>query len=198
MGNCERPDVLSEIAERNAECGSGGHNGTIADRAYALTLALVRVQWRFIFIRSLAVACPYFMPTERIDDGAWIHPARLPLGGGWTGICTAPGHENETPSPEQVRDCCNLGYAQACTFRPPKPDCDSVRFGVAGDSADAVIVCYVCEKRHLPAEHGTLEYNKANGWSRVHPDRRIQKMAECYLAAYFLRKTVATATAAAS
>jgi hypothetical protein len=149
--------------------------------------------------RELRVACPYFMPSERTNDGGWIHPSRLPLGGGWTGHCTAPGHEGQTPSEQQVRDGCNLGYASACPFRPAEPKYDSVRFAVMRDTEDRVVVCYTCEKAHLPADHGKLEYAKASGrWAEVHHDGRIQKMAECYLASYFTRKDSGIRCAVAS
>jgi len=144
------------------------------------------------------LACPYFLPTEKTDDGGWIHPSRLPLGGGWNGQCTAPGHEGEVPSDQQIHDCCNLGYASACAFRPVERDFDSVRFAVLRDTNERVVICYVCERDHQPAKHGSLEYEKAGGHWQPHPDPRIQKMAECYLTSYLLRKTTAVAVAAAS
>ena len=60
------------------------------------------------------MACPFFMPTHKYEDGTWLHPFRLPLGGGWKGYCTAPGREGEVPSPEQLHHACNLGYARSC------------------------------------------------------------------------------------
>jgi hypothetical protein len=147
---------------------------------------------------GVPMACRYFMPTERLDDSAWIHPSRLPLAAGWTGQCTAPGHEGEIPSEQQVRDCCNLGYAKACSFRPADRDYDSVRFGVMRDSDDFVLVRYVCERDHVPADHGTLEYSKVSGWLRSHSDARIQKMADCYVTSYFARRIPVTTAAVAS
>jgi hypothetical protein len=50
----------------------------------------------------------------------------------------------------------------------------------------------VREKNHGPIEHGRLEYDHALArWNSSHPDARVQRMAECYLEAYLLRKTVA-------
>lgn len=144
------------------------------------------------------MACPYFLPTERTDDSAWVYPSRLPLGGGWNGRCTAPGHENEVPSTEQVRDCCNLGYATACAFRPLQREYDSIRFAIVRETEECVLVCYACEKDHLPASHGTLPYDKLTAQWQRHPDPRIQKMAECYLASYLLRKTTTVVQPAAS
>ncbi len=144
------------------------------------------------------MACPYFMPMERLDDGAWMHPARLPLGAGWTGHCTAPGHEGETPSGQQIRDCCNLGYASTCSFRPGNCLFDSIRFAVMRESDELVVICYACEKNHRPGGAGRLEYERGRGWLQPHPDTRIQKMAECYLESYFLRKTGAILPSTAS
>jgi hypothetical protein len=144
------------------------------------------------------VACPYFMPTEKIEDAAWIHPTRLPLGSGWTGHCTAPGHEGELPCDQQIRECCNLGYASSCGFRPVETDYDSVRFAVIRETDDHLTLCYVREKNHLPADHGTLEYDKRSPYLQPHSDPRVRRMAECYLASYFLRKGNATTTAVAS
>jgi len=135
------------------------------------------------------------MPTERTDDLAWIHPSRLPLGTGWTGHCTAPGHEGEVPSDHQIRDCCNLGYASACPFRPVEREFDSIRFAILRETDQHIMVCYVLEKDHLPAQHGTLAYDKASACLQSHPDPRLHKMAECYLASYFLRKGTVLTTA---
>ena len=64
-----------------------------------------------------------------------------------------------------------------------------MRFSVARDCEEGILLWYVYESSHRPTEHGTLEYNAANAtWTRPHGDARIQKMAECYLDSY-LRKT---------
>jgi len=133
------------------------------------------------------------MPVKRMDDGGWMHPARLPLGGGWSGHCTAPGHEGALPEEQQLRDCCNLGYAHACSFRPAEPQYDSIRFGVTREIDERVVVCYVFEKQHQPGEHGIIEFSRTSGWVHPHPDQRVQKMAECYLDSYLMRKNAAVA-----
>src|SRR6266851_3660207 len=72
-----------------------------------------RVQWpssRHEGDRPLA--CPFFLPSEKFDDGGWLHPSRLPLGDGWRGVCTAssqaapvPVNEHHPPQdPRPVRD----------------------------------------------------------------------------------------------
>jgi hypothetical protein len=128
------------------------------------------------------MACPYFLPQERIENPPWPHPSRLPLGDGWTGYCTAPGHEGARPSDDELREGCNLGYARACPRLPRQRSSDAVRFSLARDRDRKLSVQFVCEIAHAPGEHGMLEFDAAAGrWSSVHVDARIQKMAECYL-----------------
>lgn len=141
------------------------------------------------------MACPFFMPIEKFENGEWPHVARLPLGCGWSGHCTAPGHENETPSQEELRDFCNLGYAEKCSRLPQERAWDSVRFSArtlaagCNGSGDRIQVRYVCERSHLPAEHGFLECDAVEGsWLKRHKDGRIQRMAECFLASYMERR----------
>ena len=135
------------------------------------------------------MACPFFVPTSKFEDGGWIHPSRLPLGGGWRGTCSAPGHEGVTPSDTELRNDCNMGYATACHRLPQNRDCDSVRFSVARESGDRVTFCFVREAAHRPAGHGSLEYDlRANQWMTAHDDERVRRLAESYLQSYLLRK----------
>ena len=144
------------------------------------------------------MACPFFMPTQKFDGGTWVHPSRLPLGFGWRGMCTASGAEEIVPTDDQLRDSCNLGYARNCPYLPAERAWDAVRFAVARDCDTRIVLSYVCEAGHRPAEHGVLEYEIAQGnWIRSHRDPRIQKMAECYLLSY-TNKTRAAAAASMS
>ena len=141
------------------------------------------------------MACPYFMPLERLENGSWPHPERLPLGGGWTGHCTAPQHENEIPPQHIVEAFCNLGYATSCPWAPAERPWDAVRFAISAPQkagrqdrregehrSRSIRIVYVCERNHLPAEHGELEFNLQKSiWLTPHPDMRLQKMAECFL-----------------
>jgi hypothetical protein len=137
------------------------------------------------------VACPFFMPTSRLDDGGWLHPSRLPLGGGWQGQCSAPGHEGAEPTTDELREC-NLGYAVTCRRLPKDRSCDAVRFSVAQDRGGHLLVWFVCERGHQPAGHGTLQYDLVlRQWTSTHPDPRIQKMADCYLQTYLLSRVPA-------
>jgi hypothetical protein len=163
------------------------------------------------------MACPYFMPVEKLEGGAWPHPSRLPLRCGWTGHCTAPGHEGEVPSREALEEFCNLGYAESCTRLPRDRAWDAVRFAVtvehAGTSGsrnaapgiseiitDRVIhVEYVCELQHRPKDHGRLEFDgRAMHWVRKHSDVRVQKMAECFLETYLMTRKVQAGNESAS
>ena len=135
------------------------------------------------------MACPFFVPTSKLEDGGWLHPSRLPLGGGWTGYCSAPGHEGAVPSNEELRELCNLGYAAGCPRLPEERSSDAVRFSIARDRGAQLLLWFVCESGHRPAGHGTLEYDLSlNQWISSHTDPRIQKMAECYLQSYLLRR----------
>jgi hypothetical protein len=130
------------------------------------------------------LACPFFMPTRKYEDGAWTHPARLPLGSGWRGHCTAPGHEGEIPEDDRLRDHCNLGYV-SCPNSPPGRVWDSIRFAVVRECEQQLTLRYVCERNHRPAEHGCLEYDNGLGrWLSSHSDVRIQQMANCYVQSY--------------
>lgn len=144
------------------------------------------------------LACPFFMPTRKFEGGGWLHPSRLPLGAGWRGVCTASAFEQTVPTDDQVRECCNLGYASNCPHLPAQRAWDAVRFAVARDSKERIVLWYVCEMGHHPAEHGVLEYETGpSRWTLRHRDSRVQKMAECYLECY-MERTRAGAAAATS
>lgn len=132
------------------------------------------------------------MPLQKLA-GAWLHPARLPLGGGWDGHCSAPGHEGTQPSGDELQQFCNLGYAAKCSRLPAQREWDALRFSVARDQGSRLILWFVCEVRHRPAQHGTVEYDVDSGsWISRHPDTRVQKMLECYVLSYVDRKLQAT------
>jgi hypothetical protein len=147
------------------------------------------------------LACPFFMPVARLENGSWPHPARLPLGGGWCGHCTAPGHDGELPPQDVLEAFCNLGYASSCGWSPRERLWDAVRFAVSApresarheprdvDAARILLLRYVCERDHRPVEHGDLEFDLAQAtWLRRHDDARIQRMAECFLESYLKKK----------
>lgn len=149
------------------------------------------------------MACPYFMPLARLENGKWPHPARLPLGCGWSGHCTAPGHEGETPTQDILEAFCNLGYTSSCGWAPQQRARDAVRFAVSvpggannadrNSSADSkcsrIHILYVCERDHRPVELGNMTFDLVTtAWVQRHDDARIQRMAECFLESYLKRK----------
>jgi hypothetical protein len=138
------------------------------------------------------LACPFFIPTERADDLALPHPARLPLGAAWRGRCAAPGHEEATPTDRQL-EACNLGYAKSCPRLPQERTCDAVRFAVANDSGEAISLCFVLESDYLPAGQGLLEYDRSlKIWTVQHPELRTQRLAESFLQSYLERQSLAS------
>ena len=133
------------------------------------------------------MACPFFSPTERAENIALSHPARLPLGAAWRGRCKAPG-SGLLQLGEAELEACNLGYAHACPRLPEERIADAVRFGVARRSAEKLVIHFVLERSHLPAGHGTLEYDRTlNQWICPQFDSRIQHLAECFLQSYLER-----------
>jgi hypothetical protein len=141
------------------------------------------------------MACPYFIPTEKFIEGTWPHPSRLPLGGGWRGLCTASSDEHVVPSDHELRELCNLGYAAGCQRLPNPRRFDAVRFSAARDRDDRIQICCVLETAHRPGAQRMLEYDSAaTRWALAHPDPRIQAMAACYLESYFERRQNGRAT----
>ena len=134
------------------------------------------------------MACPYFVPREILNDGSWLHPARLPLGAGFTGHCCA-ADEIKTPSDSDLHQFCNLGNATTCPQLPPRRDWDAVRFSVARANLNRIVLCYVCELAYAPIEHGKLTFCRAeNRWITPHADLRVQRLAECFLKTYRARQ----------
>src|SRR3981081_4305056 len=150
------------------------------------------------------MACPFFMPVEKLENGAWPHPARLPLGGGLAGRCQGPGQDREVPVTRALEEFCNLGYAARCGSLPPDRAWDAVRFAVTGGAQTKggqgrpgndgkrnhphlthrlpnliVQLRYVCERDHQPVEDGKLEFDAGGArWVRRHAAERGKKMEE--------------------
>jgi len=135
------------------------------------------------------LACPFFMPTQRSEDASWLHPHRLPLGGPFDGHCCAPGHESTPLRPEDVKEC-NLGYAASCARLPQERTSDAVRFGIVRESGAQIVLRVVYEKNYRPAGDGILEFDlQQDSWITPHSTPQIQKMAECYLKSYRVRRS---------
>jgi hypothetical protein len=140
------------------------------------------------------MSCPYFVPTEILAGAQWPHRARLPLGDGWTGhCCAAEGSPSpESPTEDELRDFCNLGYAlqyqRKCTRCPQSRDWDAIRVGVVGENGAIVQLDYVCERDFAPVEHGVLTFDRAaSQWMSRHSDQRVQLKAEAYLRVWMER-----------
>jgi hypothetical protein len=141
------------------------------------------------------MACPYFIPTEKFANGLWPHPSRLPLGDGWRGLCTASSDQRITPSDDELREFCNLGYAAHCPRLPHPRRFDAVRLSVARDRDQRIEICCVLETAHRPGAQRMLEYDAAaRHWLVAHPDPRIQAMAACYLESYLQRRQPAASS----
>ena len=107
------------------------------------------------------------------------------------GLATVPhlGTKARNQRMRKLRELCNLGYAAACPRLPEDRTSDAVRFSIARDHGARLSLWFVYESGHCPAGHGTLEYDLSSGqWISSHTDPRIQKMAECYLQSYLLRR----------
>jgi hypothetical protein len=133
------------------------------------------------------VACPFFYPTEKSEAIAWSFPRRLPLGAGFCGTCRAGEHE-VTPADSQLKDFCNLGYAQSCAHLPEERRADCLRFAIAEDEGERIRLHFIYERNHAPVEHGFLEYDWVSlRWSHALDDACAQRQAECYLESYLER-----------
>lgn len=142
----------------------------------------------FVATIAFAVACPFFHPTIRHDAELWPFRRRLPLGDGFQGHCTAPGHEGEIPDDLTLGESCNLGYAR-CPRLPQQREADAVHFSVATDRDGIVALHWVMVKNHALASSGQLRFDRGcSCWLELHPNSVVQRMAQCYLEAYLGRR----------
>jgi len=108
-------------------------------------------------------------------------------------MCCTTGQEF-APDDATLRDFCNLGHAGTCSRLPAERLADSVRFTVAQDEGNEILLDYVYDRAHAPAGHGTLKYDCASRrWKATLDDACVQRQAECYLAVYLERKRGAAA-----
>jgi hypothetical protein len=134
------------------------------------------------------LACPFFLPERRFESD-WPFPQRLPLGAGWSGICTAPGQDGDRPAEEELKSGCNMGYARECSRLPADRQADAVRFVLGEECGGVLHVRFACERSYLPVAHGELLYEKATAtWRLKHEDARVQRMAECYVEVQLARR----------
>ena len=99
--------------------------------------------------------------------------------------------KQSTPAEMDLKEFCNLGYAQQCEKLPAHRRADSVRFSVANDARSLIRLNYSCELNHAPVEHGVLDYDcEARSWQVAHQDACIQRQAECYVETYLERTRI--------
>lgn len=133
------------------------------------------------------MACPFFFPEERHEAELWAFRARLPLGDGFRGRCMAPGCDGRAASDDELKDFCNVGYAQGCACRPHEREADAVHFAAVENGSVRVRFAFV--KDQAPAGHGVLEFDaEARKWMSTHPSATVQRMAECYVEAWLKRR----------
>jgi hypothetical protein len=136
------------------------------------------------------VACPFFLPSRRLEAAGWVRPPRLPLGDSYAGACHAHPAEIAEPPEARQRELCNCGYARGrCERFPGDSAADAVRFSVSGDQGGLIRLVYIVEKDHVPAEHGTLEYTIAEthlGGPRI--SELLAAQARAFLESYLGRR----------
>ncbi len=132
------------------------------------------------------MACPYFCPTTPIQERWWPHPLRLPLGGGYRGLCAADPAGDATPSERALQQWCNLGYARGhCARFPPGAGPDAVRFGLSDGGDGLLAVDYALEQGHLPHQHGRLEFDtRRRAFLAAPAGRLLRRQAEAYMESY--------------
>ena len=92
------------------------------------------------------------------------------------------------PSHSELKDFCNLGYAQNCSHLPAERRADCLRFAVAEDKGERIRLHFIYERIHVPVEHGFVEYDwVALRWNHALDDACAQRQAECYLESYLER-----------
>ena len=70
---------------------------------------------------------------------------------------------------------------------------DAVRFSVLRDRDGQIAIGYVAELNYLPREHGSLQYDSLlKRWLSLHPEERVQALAECFLQSYLEKRSQAS------
>jgi hypothetical protein len=137
--------------------------------------------------------CPYFQPHQPDSTGGGTRSSMLPLGDFWSGHCRAGSAELFQPDPSTQYRLCNLGYARdTCGRFPAGGGPDAVRFHIAGDDGDAILVAWVTERDHFPFAHGSFAWSRQSGdFFRPLVDEHLAGQAFAYVASYRRRKAEA-------
>jgi hypothetical protein len=140
------------------------------------------------------VACPYFYPVARIDDGAWIQPPRLPLGGPYSGFCRAADGDPFEPGESALRECCNIGYARGrCARFPVQAGVDALRFSIEADTDNIIEIVFVREREWSPTGYGRAQWRTGTVTCDEGLDPLIERQMEVFVANYLTRKRGAAA-----
>jgi len=144
------------------------------------------------------VACPFFMPMTRMDQGPWSPAPRMPLGDPYRGACHVRPAEIFEPPEISQRDLCNCGYARGrCANFPDDSAADAVRFSITGDAGARVQLVYIIERNHAPAEFGSLAYAVDEArFVEAHPSELLSAQARAFVESYLMRRLVPLATSA--
>ena len=138
-----------------------------------------------------AMACPYFFPVARLENGPWIVPPRLPLGDAYAGECRAGASAFE-PDEMHARQVCNSGYGRGCCDRFPETGpTDALRFHVAEDAGALLRIQYVFETAHWPGEHGLLECAADSPEVRGTEDAILRRQARAFADSYLRLRELA-------
>jgi len=131
------------------------------------------------------VACPHFEPIKHRADAGKL----LPLRDFWFGVCHAEGASFE-PDERVLNECCNMGYARGkCVRFPQAAGPDAVRFAIARDSDQRILVSFAVERDHRPHSQGSLEFSRTAGkFLAPDSDPMIEKQAGAYVASYLRRR----------
>jgi hypothetical protein len=94
------------------------------------------------------MACPYFVPEQKMQHASRPAPARSPLGALYRGLCQAA--PDYSPSQDEMYDFCNFGYARgSCRQFPVEAEADAVRFTMHREQ-----LLFILERDHAPVRHG--------------------------------------------
>jgi len=132
------------------------------------------------------MACPYFVPTEKIAEAVDGCRVRPPLGALYKGFCAAGEEKIEPPDAETLDRRCNFGYARpVCGHFPADPGPDAVRFSVTKDDGRRVRMLFSMERDHRPFRNGRIEFDRdGDSWTGVETDTILYDQAQAYLRSY--------------
>jgi len=142
------------------------------------------------------MACPYFYPTARLDQGSWIIPPRLPLGDAYAGECRASSDAVQ-PDEAHVREVCNAGYGRGCCGQfPQAASTDAVRFHMAQDSGPLIRIQYILERDCWPVENGVMECSTTSREIRGTENAILRGQGAAFVESYLRRRALTLASGA--